>query len=65
MKQANGFMSGERFDGRGVVPDQVVALSRQRLIAGEDPVLLAARKWIEAAEEGLAPREHARLRARR
>lgn len=54
---------GETFDGRGVVPDQPVALSRESLIAGEDAVLLAARKWIETPGHR-APREHARPRVR-
>jgi carboxyl-terminal processing protease len=46
---------GEMFDGRGVLPDQPVTLSRERLIAGEDAAQLAARQWIE----------HARPRVRR
>ena len=55
---------GETFDGRGVLPDQPVALARERLIAGEDAALLAARTWIEASGRR-APREHAGPRVRR
>ena len=36
--------AGGTLEARGVLPDQLVALSRQRLIAGEDAVLLAAQK---------------------
>lgn len=37
---------GQRVEGRGVVPDQPVPLTRAALLAGEDPVLRAALQWI-------------------
>ncbi len=40
--------AGVRIEGRGVVPDQVVALDRQALLAGGDPPLDAALEWIES-----------------
>lgn len=57
--------TGQTFEGRGVVPDQVVPLSRERLIAGEDAVLLAAQNWLESGESGRAPRGDPRPRAGR
>ena len=38
--------TGQRIEGRGVVPDQVVAPSRDDLLAGRDPILDAALDWI-------------------
>ncbi len=38
--------SGERIEGRGVVPDQVVEPTRADLLAGRDPILEAALDWI-------------------
>jgi carboxyl-terminal processing protease len=40
---------GTRLEGRGVIPDQVVALSRQALLDGRDRALDAALAWIDAA----------------
>jgi carboxyl-terminal processing protease len=40
--------SGVRLEGRGVVPDQEVALERGPLLAGHDAPLEAALAWIEA-----------------
>jgi carboxyl-terminal processing protease len=37
--------SGERIEGRGVVPDERVERSRASVAAGEDPVLEAAVRW--------------------
>jgi carboxyl-terminal processing protease len=37
---------GTRLEGRGVVPDVVVPLTRQALLAGRDDVLDAALEWI-------------------
>ena len=37
---------GTRLEGRGVVPDVVVPLTRQALLAGRDEVLDAALEWI-------------------
>ena len=38
--------SGERIEGRGVVPDETVDPSREALAAGRDPALAAALAWI-------------------
>jgi carboxyl-terminal processing protease len=40
---------GTRLEGRGVIPDQVVPLKRQDLLAGHDPALEAALRWIDQA----------------
>ncbi len=40
---------GVRLEGRGVIPDQPVALSRDALLAGRDESLEAAISWIAAA----------------
>jgi carboxyl-terminal processing protease len=37
---------GRTLEGNGVVPDQVVALDRKRLLAGHDPTVDAALAWI-------------------
>jgi carboxyl-terminal processing protease len=42
--------SGVRFEGRGVVPDEPVALDRNALLAGRDPVLERAIQWIDRAK---------------
>lgn len=39
---------GVRLEGRGVYPDEPVALDRAALLAGTDPVLEAALAWIAA-----------------
>lgn len=39
---------GTRLEGRGVIPDEPVALTRADLLAGRDPVLAAALQWIGA-----------------
>jgi len=39
---------GEPLEGRGVAPDEVVALDRASLLAGKDPVIDAAERWIES-----------------
>ena len=38
---------GTRLEGRGVIPDELVPLSRQNLLAGRDQPLEAAIQWIE------------------
>ncbi|HKP29422.1 MAG TPA: S41 family peptidase [Gemmatimonadales bacterium] len=38
--------SGEHLEGLGVVPDEPVPLTRSDLLAGRDPVLNAAMRWI-------------------
>ena len=37
---------GTRLEGRGVVPDELVPLTRESLLAGRDPALEAALEWI-------------------
>jgi carboxyl-terminal processing protease len=37
---------GVRLEGRGVIPDETVRPSREALLAGEDPVLDRALRWI-------------------
>jgi carboxyl-terminal processing protease len=39
---------GERLEGNGVRPDEVVPVDRQALLDGHDPVLEAAVKWIRS-----------------
>jgi carboxyl-terminal processing protease len=41
--------SGDRIEGRGVVPDHPVEPTREALAAGEDPVMAAAFAWIAEA----------------
>jgi carboxyl-terminal processing protease len=38
---------GTRLEGRGVVPDEAVAIDRAALLAGRDPTLDRALKWID------------------
>ena len=38
---------GTRLEGRGVVPDEPVALVRADLLAGRDATLEAALRWID------------------
>ncbi len=39
---------GTRLEGRGVIPDEAVAPSRHELLAGRDPALEAALRWIDS-----------------
>ena len=39
--------TGERIEGRGVVPDEPVELSRAALLAGRDATLEQALAWID------------------
>jgi carboxyl-terminal processing protease len=41
---------GMRLEGRGVVPDEIVPLTRASLLAGEDRTLDAALRWIASSE---------------
>jgi len=43
---------GADLEGRGVVPDEAVPLTRADLLAGRDPVLDAAVRWIAARPRG-------------
>jgi carboxyl-terminal processing protease len=38
--------SGQRLEGRGVIPDQPTPLTREALLKGQDPALDAALAWI-------------------
>ena len=40
---------GVRFEGRGVIPDEMVPLDRKVLLSGRDPVLERALQWIDRA----------------
>ena len=40
---------GTRLEGRGVIPDEIVPLGREALLAGKDPTLDAALAWIDSA----------------
>jgi carboxyl-terminal processing protease len=42
--------TGQRIEGRGVIPDTEVVPTRQALLAGSDPVLEAALDWIAHTE---------------
>ena len=44
--------TGVRIEGRGVVPDEPVALTRPALLDGRDPVLERALAWIDTARAG-------------
>ena len=46
---------GGRLEGRGVVPDDSVTATRAELLAGRDPVLEAALRWIAARTPGERP----------
>ncbi|HKG91261.1 MAG TPA: S41 family peptidase [Gemmatimonadaceae bacterium] len=45
--------TGDRLEGRGVIPDEVVPLTRKALLEGHDPALEAAVRWI-ASRRGTA-----------
>ena len=38
---------GTRLEGRGVIPDEPVAVTRADLLAGKDPTLAAALAWVD------------------
>ena len=46
---------GIRLEGRGVIPDEVVPLRREALLAGRDDPLDAALAWIDAQRGGRQP----------
>jgi carboxyl-terminal processing protease len=48
---------GERIEGRGVIPDDVVPLTRRDLLAGRDPQLDAALRWIAEQKRRTAAKE--------
>jgi carboxyl-terminal processing protease len=43
---------GKRLEGRGVMPDEVVPLTRESLLAGRDTTLDAALRWIGESMRG-------------
>lgn len=50
--------SGVYLEGRGVYPDEPVALTRDALLAGRDDVLLAALRWIAMERRGTPRDDH-------
>jgi carboxyl-terminal processing protease len=50
---------GTRLEGRGVVPDEIVPLTRRSLVAGEDATMDAALAWI--AKQSLIPHRPSRI----
>jgi carboxyl-terminal processing protease len=48
---------GTRLEGRGVIPDEVVPLTREALAAGRDPALEAALAWIDGRQGGSGPED--------
>ena len=52
--------TGVRIEGRGVVPDEPVALTRTALLDGRDPVLERALAWIDTARPGSAGARNSR-----
>lgn len=52
--------TGVRIEGRGVVPDEPVALTRTALLAGRDPALERALAWIDGARTGSAAGRNSR-----
>jgi carboxyl-terminal processing protease len=49
---------GTRLEGRGVVPDEIVPLQRDDLLAGRDAALEAALRWIDRGAKGSAAGPH-------
>jgi carboxyl-terminal processing protease len=43
---------GRRLEGKGIIPDEVVPLSRDALLAGSDEPVAAALRWIGRAGHG-------------
>jgi carboxyl-terminal processing protease len=48
---------GTRLEGRGVVPDEIVPLSRESLLSGGDRTLEAALAWIDRARSASVPQQ--------
>lgn len=46
---------GQTLEGHGVVPDEIIELSRAKLLTGEDPDMTAAIQWIRNATHGSKP----------
>ena len=47
--------NGQRLEGDGVQPDEVVSYDRADLLKGVDPMLAAAAEWVAAVKDGTAP----------
>ncbi len=47
--------TGERPEGRGIIPDEPVTITRADLLAGRDPALDAAMRWITAQKGARSP----------
>jgi carboxyl-terminal processing protease len=47
--------TGRSLEGEGVIPDEVVALSPERLAAGGDPVIEAALRWVDRTGAAKSP----------
>jgi carboxyl-terminal processing protease len=43
--------TGVRIEGRGVIPDEPVAVTREALLAGRDAPLEAALRWVDAEQK--------------
>jgi carboxyl-terminal processing protease len=52
--------TGVRVEGRGVVPDEPVAVTRAALLEGRDPVLERALAWIDTVRPAAADRRKSR-----
>jgi carboxyl-terminal processing protease len=52
--------TGVRIEGRGVVPDEPVTLTRAALLEGRDPALERALAWIDGARTGSAAGRNSR-----
>jgi carboxyl-terminal processing protease len=50
--------NGTRLEGRGVVPDEIVPLRREDLLAGRDATLDAALAWIDRSRQGQGGLQH-------
>jgi C-terminal processing protease CtpA/Prc len=47
--------TGTRLEGRGVIPDETVPLTREDLLAGRDRTMDAALAWIDRAARAKTP----------
>jgi carboxyl-terminal processing protease len=52
--------TGVRIEGRGVVPDEPVALTRAALLEGRDPALERALAWIDTVRAASAASRNSR-----
>jgi C-terminal processing protease CtpA/Prc len=47
--------NGTRLEGRGVIPDETVPLTREDLLAGRDRTMQAALAWFDRERQAKAP----------